>query len=104
MSWFKKLFGANRDPQGRERFRVELPPAEGEQQVYGDQVLRKAWAEDVLRAEGVPINPHLPMIESAAIISARNQFPGLASTEMGWPALDWPGAIALRPPRLCKLK
>lgn len=39
---------------------------------YSDQLSRKAWAESVLRADGVPINPHLPMIESESEVTLRS--------------------------------
>jgi len=70
MSWLKKLLGGAGDRP--ERIRVELPPAGEETIVHGDQPLRKEWAEGVLRAEGIPVNPHLPMIESEAEISLRS--------------------------------
>lgn len=64
MGWLDKLFGKGGPPCTPVIATVQLPPAANEETVFGDQLLRKAWAEDVLRAEGVPINPHLPMIES----------------------------------------
>jgi hypothetical protein len=39
--------------------------------VYGDQALRKEWAEDVLRQQGIPVNANLPMIESEATAKIR---------------------------------
>jgi hypothetical protein len=71
MSWLKKLLGGGRNGDRPEPIRVELPAADGEMTAYGDQVLRKEWAESVLFAEGVPVNPHLPMIESEAEVSLR---------------------------------
>jgi hypothetical protein len=74
MSWLKRLFGKPAPPP-RERIvpaaTVELPPADGEVRLYQDQVLRKAWAEDVLRAQNIPVNVHLPAIESEAEIVLR---------------------------------
>lgn len=71
MGWLDKLFGKGGPPRTPVLATVELPPAAHEETVFGDQPMRKAWAEDVLRAEGVPINPHLPMIESEAQITLR---------------------------------
>lgn len=71
MSWLKKLFGAGREGNTQQPIRVELPPPEGDRTAFGDQPLRKAWAESVLRAEGIPVNPHLPMIESEAEVEVR---------------------------------
>ncbi|HEX8571807.1 MAG TPA: DUF4272 domain-containing protein [Allosphingosinicella sp.] len=69
MSWLKKLFGTGaKQPQP---IRVELPGPGEHETVYGDQPLRKEWAESVLRAEGIPVNPHLPMIESEAETTLR---------------------------------
>lgn len=78
MSWIRKLFGGRREEQGRPApaeaacppIRVDLSPAFGGT-LAGDRLLRKQWAEEVLRAEGVPLNPHLPAIESEAEISLR---------------------------------
>jgi hypothetical protein len=70
VTWLRKLFGGGGDPPPAP-IRVELPPAEGDVEVYGDQPLRKEWAEGVLRAEGIPVNPHLPMIESEAEAALR---------------------------------
>ena len=74
MSWIRKLFGgsasADSPPQP---IRIEIPPPEGEEgEVRGDQLLRKLWAEDLLRAEGIPINSHLPFVESEAEIEPRS--------------------------------
>jgi len=67
MSWFRRLFGDDGGgPPGSEPIRVQLPADGDEVEVRGDQPLRKAWAESVLRAEGIAVNPHLPMIESEA--------------------------------------
>lgn len=44
---------------------ITLPVAEPGR-LYQDQVLRKEWAEGVLREHGVRINPHLPCIEGEA--------------------------------------
>lgn len=80
MSWWDKLFGrsqtgavpATSNPRTPVLATVELPASEGPATAYGDQVLRKQWAEGVLKAQGVPINPHLPMIESEAEITLRS--------------------------------
>ena len=53
---------------------IQMPPVEPVEEgddIHNDQRLRKQWAEDLLRAEGIPINPHLPMIESEAQIAMR---------------------------------
>lgn len=73
MSWLRKLFGGNDAGQPpSEPIRIELPPPGEQVEAYGDQPLRKAAAESVLRAEGIPVNPHLPMIESEAEIVLRS--------------------------------
>jgi hypothetical protein len=51
--------------------RVKLPPVDGKEVLRGDQVLRKEWAEEMLRGEGIPVNPHLPVIESIAEVRLR---------------------------------
>lgn len=72
MSWFRTLFGRGGGTgSAAEPIRIERPAVEGAQTIHGDQTLRKAWAEDVLRAEGIPINSGLPMIESEAEIRLR---------------------------------
>ena len=69
MSWLRRLFGVGKDrPQP---IRVELPAAEEGMTLHGDQPLRKEWAESVLQAEGIPVNPYLPVIESEAEIILR---------------------------------
>lgn len=74
MGWLKKLWG-KRDEAVRPQIpiiaAVTLPERAEPTMAYGDQLLRKQWAETVLQAEGVPINPHLPMIESEAEITLR---------------------------------
>ena len=72
MSWLRNLFGDGDGKTPVEPIRVELPPATGEVEVRGDQPPRKTWAEGVLRTEGIPINPHLPMIESEAEVTLRS--------------------------------
>lgn len=71
MKWLDRLLG--RRPKTPVLLSVKLPEANPEEPVtlYGDQPMRKAWAEDVLRAEGVPINPHLPVIESISETTLR---------------------------------
>ena len=68
MDWIKRLLGK---PRREKPISVELPPIDADEEIFGDQPLRKQWAEGVLRAEGIPINPHLPMIESEAQITLR---------------------------------
>lgn len=74
MAWWDKFTGK---PTQRDRPKtpvlatVTLPPSDETNTLHGDQPLRKAWAEGVLRGEGVPINPHLPVIESEAEITLR---------------------------------
>ena len=74
MSWFEKLFGKQAAPK-REKVEpiltVQLPEETEPQELYGDQVLRKQWAESVLEEQGVRINPHLPAIESEAEVEPR---------------------------------
>jgi hypothetical protein len=75
MSWFKKLLGADQ-PAKPEKLvpiaTVELPPSDEPVTLYQDQVLRKAWAEDVLTEQGIPINTHLPCIEGGAEVQLRS--------------------------------
>lgn len=70
MDWIRKLFGNNREAEKSQPITVQLPLADEVEEVFGDQPLRKQWAENLLRAEGILINPHLPMIESEAQIPA----------------------------------
>ncbi|WP_172448494.1 DUF4272 domain-containing protein [Caulobacter mirabilis] len=72
MNWLDKLRGQR--PKTPVLATIELPPPDPDAppvRLYGDQPMRKAWAEDVLRGEGVPINPHLPVIESEAEVALR---------------------------------
>ena len=65
MGWLDKLIGKAKPPAQPKTpiiASVQIPPTEGPVTAYGDQPLRKEWAESVLLAEGVPINAHLPMI------------------------------------------
>lgn len=74
MGWWDKLIGKKSAPAPSKTpilATVTLPDRGEAETVFGDQPLRKQWAEDVLRAEGVPINLHLPMIESEAQITLR---------------------------------
>lgn len=85
MKWIKKLFGrdvsdstANTPADGAPPeastgsnrliplARVEIPEDEQDQPLYQDQILRKNWAEDVVREHGIAVNPYLPVIESEA--------------------------------------
>lgn len=75
MSWWNKLVGKTAAPTRSET------PFEGmavfserdkDGPLFDDQPLRKQWAEDVLRAEGVPINASLPVIESEAEVTLRS--------------------------------
>ena len=69
MSWFRKLLGRQPAEAGvsvSDRVpvaTVQLPPPEGPVSLYQDQILRKQWSEDVVAAQGVAINRHLPCIE-----------------------------------------
>ncbi|MDR2874521.1 MAG: DUF4272 domain-containing protein [Methylobacillus sp.] len=49
---------------------VQVPPFEGT--LHGDQLLRKAWAEELLTERGIRVNPHLPCVESEAEITLRS--------------------------------
>lgn len=76
MGWLDKLLGkADAAPPDYPKTpviaTVQIPPSPEGATAYGDQPLRKAWSEDVLEAEGVPINRNLPMIESEAQITLR---------------------------------
>ncbi len=77
MSWFRKLLGKQPAPSPSPVERVvpvatvQLPPSEGSVRLYQDQVLRKAWAEDLLAQQGVPVNRHLPCIEGEAEVAVR---------------------------------
>jgi hypothetical protein len=75
MSWFKKLLGKGQ-PQKPEPVvpiaTIQLPETNEPVELYQDQVMRKAWAEDVLTQQGIPINKHLPCIESGAEVQLRS--------------------------------
>lgn len=74
MDWLNKLFGKRDEPSPPKTpviASVQLPQSDQPVTAYGDQPLRKAWAETVLQAEGVPTNLHLPMIESESQITLR---------------------------------
>ena len=72
MDWLRKLFGrAGPRPVGP-GLTFKIPRSDEPVTVHGDQILRKEWAEDMLEAEGVPVNPHLPMIESEATVRIRS--------------------------------
>lgn len=74
MDWLERLFGRKtKRPKIPVIASITLPPTDGLQMAYGDKLLRKQWAEEVLRAEGVPVNPHLPMIEGEAEITLRRK-------------------------------
>ncbi len=74
MSWIKGLFGGKAKPP-REKvvpiLKVQLPEDREPQQLYGDQVTRKQWMEGVLEGQGIPVNRHLPPIESEATVTVR---------------------------------
>jgi hypothetical protein len=75
MSWIKKLF--QKDEVGKPEpllpvASVQLPEPREPVTLYQDQVLRKAWAEDLLTQQGVPINPNLPCIEGGAEVRLRS--------------------------------
>ncbi len=74
MSWIKKLFGAESKPPLEKVVpiaTVELPEDREPQQLYGDQVMRKEWMESVIEGQGIPVNKHLPCIESEAEVKVR---------------------------------
>lgn len=77
MNWLRRLLGGSLPPPPPLRepvapiATVEPPPAEP-RPLYGDQRLRKSFMEDRLAAEGVRVNPHLPVIESEAETSLRS--------------------------------
>ncbi len=76
MSWLSNLFRKKSVPSGIKPLvplvTIELPPNENPVELYQDQVLRKAWAEDVLAEQGIPINTHLPCIEGQAEAKIRS--------------------------------
>jgi hypothetical protein len=71
-NWLRELTGRKPRRPFPHLSQIPRPSPPAQVVAYGDQPLRKAWAEDVLRAEGVPINQHLPMIESEAEITLRS--------------------------------
>jgi len=76
MSWLGRLFGKPPEHPPPERVvpiaTVQIPPSAEPVKLYQDQVLRKAWSEEVLNAAGIRINPHLPCIEGQAEITLRS--------------------------------
>lgn len=81
MNWFRKLLGGADGDGGQQPAvtrepvvpvaTVQIPPTEPGT-LYQDQVLRKAWAEDLLIEAGVPVNKHLPCIEGQAETTLRS--------------------------------
>jgi hypothetical protein len=51
---------------------VALPASGDDVAIYGDQILRKRWAEERLASEGVSVNPRLPVIEGEATLGLRD--------------------------------
>lgn len=73
MTWFSKLFGRETSPPAQTPIEplvpvmtVDVPPQAGGVALYGDQIMRKEWAEGLIQAQNIPINPHLPCIQSEA--------------------------------------
>lgn len=71
MSWMKNLFWKKREAKKSQPIAIQMSPVEEEADIQDDQVVRKQWAEDLLRAEQIPINPYLPVIESVTQIDLR---------------------------------
>ena len=73
MSWIRRLFGRGEGtgPAVGSYARIKIPDPPPGATLRGDQILRKQWAEELLENEGVPVNPHLPAIESEAEVSLR---------------------------------
>jgi Domain of unknown function (DUF4272) len=75
MSWIKKLFGKEPLPSLEKIVpiaTIELPTDGEPQQFYGDQVMRKQWMEGIIEEQGIPVNRHLPPIESEAEVQIRS--------------------------------
>ena len=73
--WFRKLMGGNAPapPIRKVEPILSIPlPEDRPGPRFGDQPLRKIFMEDLLRGEGVRVNPHLPVIESEAEASIRS--------------------------------
>jgi Domain of unknown function (DUF4272) len=76
MDWLRKLIGTKSNSK-IERVvpvaTIQLPELSNDdlEPVHGDQVLRREWAQDVLRQQGVPVNVNLPLIESEATARIR---------------------------------
>ena len=74
MGLLDKFFGKSKEDGGPSEDRGDLPQFSAGSSVevalpngvlvYQDSLDRKAWSEGLLQAEGVPINPYLPVIES----------------------------------------
>jgi hypothetical protein len=76
MNWFKKLIGKDTPtkPQPVHPIAtVQLPENYEHVELYQDQIMRKAWAEDVLTEQGIPINKHLPCIEDGLQVRLRSE-------------------------------
>jgi hypothetical protein len=74
MSWIKKIFGGNAKSQSERVVpiaTVQLQENSQPQQLYGDQVMRKEWMGGVIEEQGIPVNKHLPCIESEAEVTIR---------------------------------
>ncbi len=77
MSWIRKWLGKDGTPRPEaatgqvEPLATVTVPLPQPDQLYQDQVLRKEWAEGVLREHSVRINPHLPCIEGEAQTTPR---------------------------------
>jgi hypothetical protein len=78
MDWLKKLMGRSAEKKGvtadgtEPIMSVEIPAPDRPATLYQDQILRKAWAEDVLTSQSIPINKHLPCIEGEAEVTVRS--------------------------------
>lgn len=73
MSWLKDKLGLGGKGKKLEPIvSVQIPDDTESEPLFEDQILRKRWAESLLADHSVPINPHLPCIESEAQVTIRS--------------------------------
>jgi len=71
MSWFRDLFKGRAEPLPPSNSNSFPSEPEQDWKEYPDQAVRKERSERILKAEGIRINPHLPMIESEEEVQPR---------------------------------